>query len=82
MARALEATDVAKAVARLERHRAAFVLMFTDIQMPGDRNGFDRAQEVAERWPSPEQLPERAVFIRKLFLSDGEKPGTLKRKEA
>lgn len=50
--RPLESSDVAKAIALLERNEADIVLVFTDVQMPGDRNGFDLATEVAERWPS------------------------------
>lgn len=81
--RALEATDVERAMFQLERHQGDIVLMFTDVQMPGDRNGFDLAREVAERWPSitivvasgqmnpePGQLPDGAVFIQKPFSAD------------
>lgn len=81
--RALEAQNVAAAITQLERYAADIVLLFTDVQMPGGRDGFDLAREVAERWPSvkilvasgrmmpePGQLPDGAVFIQKPFSAD------------
>lgn len=81
--RALDASSVAAAVTQLERHEGDIVLLFTDVQMPGGRDGFDLAREVAERWPSvkilvasgrmmpePGQLPDGAVFIQKPFSTD------------
>jgi len=81
--RALEAQNVAAAITQLDRYAADIVLVFTDVQMPGGRDGFDLAREVAERWPSvkilvasgrmipePGLLPEGAIFIQKPFSAD------------
>ncbi len=81
--RALEAMNVDAAVIQLEQHQSDIVLLFTDVQMPGDRDGFDLAREVAERWlsiriliasgrmmPEPGQLPDGAMFIQKPFSAD------------
>ncbi len=81
--RALEAMNVDAALAQLEQYQTEVVLLLTDVQMPGGRDGFDLAREVAERWPSvkilvasgrmmPEtgQLTGGAVFIQKPFSAD------------
>lgn len=75
-----EAQDVEEALNHLEELEDQITLLFTDVQMPGARNGFDLAREVAERWPEigilvasgnlqPKDgdLPERAMFIGKPF---------------
>ncbi|MBV9529045.1 response regulator [Sphingomonas sp.] len=77
---ALDATTVAEAIAHFEGQGRSIVLLFTDVQMPGGRNGFELAREVAARWPEttilvasgnckPElgELPEGAVFLGKPF---------------
>lgn len=55
-------------------------LLFTDVEMPGETNGFALAHYVAERWPEieivvasgriepqPGDMPEKATFISKPF---------------
>jgi CheY-like chemotaxis protein len=42
--------DAASALEMLERHRAQFDLVFSDIVMPG-MNGVELAQEIRRRWP-------------------------------
>jgi CheY-like chemotaxis protein len=77
---ALDATTVAEAIEHFEAHGREITLLFTDVQMPGGRDGFGLAREVAERWPAttilvasgnctpaPGELPERAVFLGKPF---------------
>jgi CheY-like chemotaxis protein len=81
--RPLEAGDVDEAIQTLEAHAGDITLVFTDVQMPGERDGFDLAREVAERWPDIRtlvasgaaqprdgDLPETAVFISKPFSAD------------
>ena len=77
---ALEAGNVAQAIGLLEDYADQVSLLFTDVQMPGDRDGFDLARETARRWPDikilvasgelspgPGELPEGAVFLNKPF---------------
>jgi CheY-like chemotaxis protein len=81
--RTFEASDGDKAVALLEREHASIVLLFTDVQMPGTRDGFALARETARRWPhiaivvasgqanpGPDDMPKRARFIGKPFTAD------------
>ncbi len=77
---ALDATNVAEALALFEAHGEAIALLFTDVQMPGNRNGFELAREVAKRWPETTilvasgnrkpaagELPEGGRFLGKPF---------------
>ena len=81
--RTLEAEDGDAAIKLLEQHHLDLVLMFSDVEMPGSRNGFALAREVAVKWPSIAiviasgqvkptngQLPEGARFISKPFSAD------------
>ena len=81
--RPLEAGSVDEAIGILEAHAGDITLVFTDVQMPGGRDGFDLAREVARRWPdirtlvasgaaqpAEGDLPETAVFISKPFSAD------------
>lgn len=76
----LEAANAAQALSVLEQHHDGVKLLFSDVDMPGDMNGFALAHEVARRWPSiaiviasgrskpgPSDLPEGATFIGKPF---------------
>lgn len=58
-------------------------LLFSDVEMPGDTNGFALARHVAEHWPwieivivsgnaepSPDDMPAKATFIRKPFTNE------------
>lgn len=81
--RTFEASDGDKAMALLAQEHAVIVLLFTDVQMPGTRNGFAVARETASRWPhiaivvvsgrvrpEPGEMPEGACFIGKPFTPD------------
>ena len=72
-----------QALPLLERHGAGLSLLFTDVELPGDMNGFGLARETAHRWPhigilvasgrvSPRagELPATAIFIKKPFSAD------------
>ncbi|WP_235518099.1 hypothetical protein [Sphingomonas sp. Leaf208] len=56
------------------------MLLFSDVDMPGETNGFALARHVAENWPAieiviasghvlpkPGEMPEKATFISKPF---------------
>lgn len=49
--RPLEAYDVDSALVVLKTTADDIQLLFTDVQMPGSRDGFALARECAERWP-------------------------------
>lgn len=81
--RPLEAYDVDSAIVLLETSADDIQLLFTDVQMPGSRDGFALARECAERWPhikilvasdqanpGADDLPECAVFIGKPFSAE------------
>jgi CheY-like chemotaxis protein len=76
----LEAATGDHAAELLRQHHQDVVLLFTDVQMPGSRNGFALARETAEAYPhisivvasgqvepGPGDLPEGARFIAKPF---------------
>jgi CheY-like chemotaxis protein len=78
----VEATTADQAFRFLCKH-PSLQLLFTDVQMPGQLNGFDLAHVVAERWPSirvivtsggaqpgPGDMPENATFIHKPFTPE------------
>lgn len=81
--RVFEATNVADALAVLDRHHRDIHLLFTDVHMPGDWDGFALARRTAERFPhvaivvasglaapGPGDLPEGATFIAKPFSAE------------
>jgi CheY-like chemotaxis protein len=75
----LEVTSADDALRFLEE-KDGIDLLFTDVNMPGDLNGFDLAREVAARWPEitiivcsgamkpePGDLPPNARFLDKPY---------------
>lgn len=78
----IEARTADQAFEFLARH-SSLQLLITDVQMPGELDGFDLARKVAERWPhiqvivvsgaarpGPEDIPPNAVFISKPLSSE------------
>ena len=81
--RTLEAEDGDAAILVLEQHHLDIVLMFSDVEMPGSRDGFALAREAAAQWPhvalviasgrrhpAPGEMPEGACFIGKPFNAE------------
>jgi len=79
----LEAMNVVQALGILDRHHEAVHLLFTDVHMPGEADGFDLARQTAARWPhiavvvasgqaepEPGDLPAGATFIGKPFSAE------------
>lgn len=75
----VEAKTADEAFEFLDRH-SSLELLFTDVQMPGELDGFGLARVVAERWPhirvviasgaafpGPNALSGNVKFIRKPF---------------
>jgi len=75
-----EAMDGEEAKGVLAEHWESIILLFSDVDMPGDMNGFDLARHADQRWPNIEiviasghvlpadgDMPERATFISKPF---------------
>jgi DNA-binding NtrC family response regulator len=75
-----EAMDGDEAKRVLATNWESIVLLFSDVDMPGDTNGFALARHVAEHWPAIEiviasghvlpktgEMPEKATFISKPF---------------
>jgi DNA-binding response OmpR family regulator len=80
---ALDAGNADDALALLVKEQASVQLLFTDVEMPGSKDGFALAREVSRRWPhigilvasgqrSPRvgDMPEGAHFIGKPFSAD------------
>lgn len=78
--RSFEAGSGDEAKALLDDHGDGITLLFTDVEMPGDTNGFMLAHYAAERWPEieivvasgriqpePGDMPDKATFISKPF---------------
>lgn len=78
--RTLEAHSGDAALDVLREHHATVQLLFTDVHMPGDHDGFALATKVADHWPhiaiviasgrarpTPDELPDSAHFIPKPF---------------
>lgn len=78
--RTYEADDGDAAIAMLPKYAHTITLLFSDVDMPGDTNGFALARHVAENYPwieivigsghvSPEanDMPEKATFLSKPF---------------
>ena len=76
----LEAQDGDAALDLLEHRESEVALLFSDVEMPGSRDGFALAREVSTRWPAisvviasgrrvPQagELPEGVRFIPKPF---------------
>jgi CheY-like chemotaxis protein len=72
----------------LSQHAESVTLLFSDVEMPGQTNGFALARYVDEHWPwieiviasgrlkpEPGDMPEKATFIGKAVRSvDGARP--------
>lgn len=75
-----EAMDGDEAKRILDEKWESIVLLFSDVDMPGETNGFALARYVAEHWPAIEiviasghvmpktgEMPAKATFIPKPF---------------
>jgi CheY-like chemotaxis protein len=69
-----------EAIALLEAHAERVILVFSDVEMPGEVDGFALARHVCEHWPwieiviasgrirlQPGDMPDKATFIAKPF---------------
>lgn len=78
--RTLEADSGDAAILMLPEYAHTITLLFSDVDMPGDTNGFALARHVAENYPwieivigsgrvSPEEgdMPAKATFLSKPF---------------
>lgn len=78
--RCYEADNGDAAIVMLPEYAANITLLFSDVEMPGDTNGFALARHVAENYPwieiviasgrlRPEtgDMPDRATFLGKPF---------------
>ncbi len=79
----LEARDGDEAKTIIDEYGGQILLVFTDVQMPGETDGYALAHYVAERWkevrivvasgqlrPTAGQLPIGAIFIDKPFTAE------------
>lgn len=77
----LEASNAREALQLLEE-KPGIALIFTDINMPGDTDGLDLAEEVAKRWPeieiiitsggtrlAPADVPDSGKFLPKPYAT-------------
>lgn len=75
-----EAMDGKEAKTISAEHWESIILLFSDVDMPGDMNGFDLARHADHHWPHIEiviasghvlpsegDMPDRATFISKPF---------------
>jgi CheY-like chemotaxis protein len=78
--RFFNAEHAGAAIAVLEANSPNITLLFTDVEMPGNMNGFALARHVARQWPEIEivvasgrrrptsnEMPTNATFIEKPF---------------
>lgn len=78
--RVREAYDGDEAIAVLNQHWESTTLLFSDVDMPGEINGFALARHVDHHWPDIEiviasghvmpkddDMPAKATFVRKPF---------------
>jgi DNA-binding NtrC family response regulator len=81
--RTMEAESGDAAIVVLEQHHLDIVLLFSDVEMPGSRNGFALAREASVRWPkvaiviasgrlrpAEGEMPKGACFIGKPFSAE------------
>ena len=81
--RTLDAEHGDAAFAMLSMRHRDVVLLFSDVQMPGQLDGFALAHKVAATWPhisivvasgqrrpGPGEMPEKARFIAKPFSAE------------
>lgn len=81
--RTLDAADADVAFGLLEDFDGSITLLFTDVEIPGSRNGFAIARETAQRWPQiaivvasgnirpgPDDMPDGARFLGKPFSAE------------
>jgi len=78
----VEASNSDEARAILEHHGSSIALLFTDVEMPGSRDGFALARYAAERWPDMDiviasgrmvpqlgDMPSGATYLAKPFTA-------------
>lgn len=81
--RCLDAGSGDEALEVLRGKHEQIVVLFTDVEMPGDTDGFALARHVADHWPHIEivvssgakrpregEIPQKAVFIPKPFSAE------------